>query len=414
MTHLERYLQSHGEDGVEESTGSFTLSSEASAKLGKFQLPFPGAWALKIVQAAVANDCQAIEVVCTRRDVQFRLLEGKAWSLKLLELAFSRPQDRQERPVGHLLTALRGLGLGESRDFSVSFGEEKLLWSEGFRRTQHTPASRGLTLQISHGRNKSSASNAEVLTALANYAYTCPIPLSVDQRRLDVLQYCPDHGWGKTSFPIAIGLGTCDLPKLSLPPGGLIAQTAPDKFLKIENPGQVPLIWMLTAHLKRKIRISTCYFVCDGVEVAMEPFLDHHLQGISLNAFISAEGLDTDASSLAPLRREEYHRRVKLAGRTLLSVLRTYKPDLKEYVKHSSSKKFMKRGLIFALLFVVPGLNLWAMINMLAAGYDESILASSVEDSWPKLSDSWATRYDSIPHGSESKILGKAPLVTLG
>lgn len=70
---LENYLRREKNRGTNDSEGKFTLSSEkALAKLAEFQLPFAGAWAIKIIQAIVASGVETeIRVKLKRKESEF-------------------------------------------------------------------------------------------------------------------------------------------------------------------------------------------------------------------------------------------------------------------------------------------------------------------------------------------------------
>ena len=92
---LEDLLQDRAAEGREVEEGVFTLSSEKIlAKLAEFQLPFKGAWAIKLVQAAVVAGCQSLAIRSTSDETSFDFTALRMWSLADVESAVWQPQLR--------------------------------------------------------------------------------------------------------------------------------------------------------------------------------------------------------------------------------------------------------------------------------------------------------------------------------
>lgn len=122
---LQNWLHSVGSQGALESEGDFSIAQDkAWEKLGAFQLPFTGAWVLKLVQAAVAGEATSIDRVpiCfnrrTRRRMAFamRLSAALYWRGSVLpdlltpEQTPSRGRSRQTRSSHyHIASRLDGL-----------------------------------------------------------------------------------------------------------------------------------------------------------------------------------------------------------------------------------------------------------------------------------------------------------------
>jgi hypothetical protein len=69
---IEKLLSRQLQDGEVESTSGFTIDSlKASRKLAQSQLPAPGLWLVKLVQAAVALKATSARVVFGKRQVEF-------------------------------------------------------------------------------------------------------------------------------------------------------------------------------------------------------------------------------------------------------------------------------------------------------------------------------------------------------
>ena len=77
MNELEKFLESVSGEG---ESGEFAIDRESAvAKISAHQIPYGGHWALKIIQAAVALGCTAIEVLQTRHKTVFLIAGTEGW-----------------------------------------------------------------------------------------------------------------------------------------------------------------------------------------------------------------------------------------------------------------------------------------------------------------------------------------------
>ena len=232
-TELERFLSSQQEGGDKDSEGVFTLSREESLrKLATYQLSFHLAWAVKVVQCAVAGGAGTpIRVDLKVRETRF-FFSNDTLDLDELEAAFYDPQAKLDPAGMHLLAALGALGLNLKQSFQLALpGQPSTLIWDG-NKLHRVGSSKKYdcvnlavaypvagTLQWVKALALSGLRNAELLRTLSKWCFTCPVPLTVDGRRLDSLQHCPTHGWTRSSFPFAILFAHPDLAPVPIAPG---------------------------------------------------------------------------------------------------------------------------------------------------------------------------------------------------
>lgn len=355
---LESFLNTHRADGrLLSGDGSFTLARDkALLKLADFQLPYEGAWAVKVVQCAVCVENQSeIRVQQTVRETRFGFDCPPSWTLDVLEGAFFTPESGDERSMNHLMSALWTVGVGKKRGFLLTLPErtEALLWDGAVMHRLPLQEPVGCSLTVSHRPSDHSLGNwlkdpglsrrlnAEVARALSDLCYTCPVPLWLDGRRLDGFHLCPTHGWTGNSFPfylsfldgidggLRIGSGTYGNLKAAdkedaLSPGlHVMSVRALGALRKRTSCGGV---MMLSAHASKavsrryskwetRIMPSICYWIRDGVVVEGNDIevLDC---ACSVALFLGADDLQTDISGLALVDANKASRLVEGARRT--------------------------------------------------------------------------------------------------
>lgn len=363
---LETFLNAHSSEGQLESAGEFTIARDkALAKLAEFQLPFEGAWAIKVLQAAVASGVEkAIRVDLTTKEARFYFPITERWTLEAIETHFYDPEPGPDRAMNHLASALWAVGINQKRGFQLAIPgtQETLIWDGSslnrvetkqrydciFLGVAHEPTGSG-TLNWVKGIAKSGSRNAGILKALSEYCYTSPVPLTVDGRRVDSLQLCPYHGWSKTSFPISMNFVSGDLPEFPISPGtfedlrsymekkrdgGGVEAVGNAMMKAIPTTSHASLATLVTAHMEQVRRgkhtywepahgYSKCYWVQDGAVVDEEDF-DTAAASCTVGSFVSAQGLATDLTGLHLAQSTERTSRkveaAKLTQRTLLEL----------------------------------------------------------------------------------------------
>jgi hypothetical protein len=114
---IDDYLSRLGQ--AEGPSSEFSLNAlGALKKMGRFQLPHAGYWAVKMVQGAVAAGCFGVEFRMTARHLICRVLGAPVPSAHGLLKQMLSGQAPRERSQRHWIVALRSL-----------YGEEPQTWS---------------------------------------------------------------------------------------------------------------------------------------------------------------------------------------------------------------------------------------------------------------------------------------------
>ena len=227
--------------------------------MAAFQLPFQGAWILKIVQAAVAggaSDCIDIRLKPLEAEICFDLAES--WSYQEIEASLLAPQPDSRPSYQHLVLGLRGVAFHERRAFCLQLPEqdEALVWNgENMLRQAVKRRSWNCLLEVSHSgleecegeffsrllNPKARSENAALTQVLHKRCFLCPVPLKLAQTRLDSFLRNPTHGLSTYSFPYEVSHH--DSPNLP-------AWKLPRSTLEVEDvksmgfyPDQVKKLW---------------------------------------------------------------------------------------------------------------------------------------------------------------------------
>lgn len=402
---LELFLKSQSAEGRVDSAGHFTLArEEALRKLATFQLPFEGAWAVKLIQAIVAGEStHPIRVDLLATEIRFFFLEP-AFTLDQLEEAFFSPEPPADRSLRHLLSGLWPVALTLRWGFQVAFPGQSstLIWDgQALHRVDSTLKRDCVAISLAPLQNRSSLSwvaglatsgsrNADVLMTLATHCYTCPLPLTVDGRRIESLQRARRHGWSSTTFPISMGFTEAPLPALKIPPGtfeGTPSSLSPGSFLNASRDGggwkavgeklldgvmevdQASLAFLVCVNLELvsrgkssswepRLGPSLFYWVLDGAVVGEQEMwlADTHC---SLACFVSAEGLGTDLTTLRLTESAQRDERVRQARTALHRALQSVEHgDFEHMVRSGTFKQRLLGGCIMAVgigfMFVSP------------------------------------------------------------
>lgn len=305
---LDAFLQERLADTQVESQGKFTVAQDkALEKLAAFRLPFPGAWALKIVQAAVTGGASSVVFSSSGGHILIDF-EGLSWDLERLNQLFFQPQSDCEPTENHLLGGLWAVAIQRRRPFMLESGGQALFW-DGDGLARRGVLRQGTRLTLSRGSLWKTC-----LKALESRAFTCPIPLKVKGQRWDSLDLSP-HGQSKNQRPRLFGTLACDSPPLGLP------QAGESEAFKDVPKGEFAGYWVLTGHFRydfiadsKRSMIpgskapaewelerseSLVYWVLDGVVIEVKKLPKVQTRGASIGLFLSAGELDTDLSGFA-------------------------------------------------------------------------------------------------------------------
>lgn len=398
---IDVYLKGLSREGLHHSGGQFTLTREkALAKLGAFQLPFSGAWCVKLVQAIVASSSKhEISIKQTREETVIHFIPGQAWTVAEVEGRYYTPASGPRADLSHFVSALWALTLKDNRGLHLTLPgqREALSWTrEGLVREGLEVAPTRGRLAVSHfsvaettgasaptagwrfftNRSRARARNAEVAKAVADHCYTCPIPLLLDSRRIDALQDCPQHGLSQRAAPLALGFRRGDLPILPIPQGTFEWKMSDraDKSTRTSRLGEwverclepgedVSLAFIVAIHLKRRTpggpyvpakASSTLHWVLDGAVIGIEE-LPVIAATCAVGVFVSAAGLATDLSTFNLIDHPMVSERRMTAGRLIEAALNqvSVSGDGHDRPKRGLDKEILRKmgpGVVFALV----------------------------------------------------------------
>lgn len=403
---LEQFLRSCAEGEVE-SQGKFTLDrDEALSKLAAFQLPFETAWVLKIVQAAVSCGAERLHIKQTSTDTVFEFCFPEAWTCERLEQAFFEPQGSGDRALDHLMKGLWGASLNDGRPFQLipPAQIETVLWT-GQQLLRVPPSHEvraGVVVshrKLSEGtgffgiRNIQAARrNSEVLKALVERAFVCPLKLTVDGLRLDVLQLCPHYGVSPASHPLLMGWSQKGEARFRLPPGSfahlaleknrdvdpVVRRLSDEVARATEAPDEVYSAWLVSAHFgrvkqgkkyvwKASAVQSSCFWVEDGVIIDNEK-LDEE-RAVSVALFAPAHDLQKDVSGFGLVRNAAYEARKKSACETVYPhLVELDMISLQELIEESARLQKQAGTLMLALGALIVVASPVHTLFMVAAG----------------------------------------------
>ena len=421
---LDQFLNSQAKSGeVLESRQSFTLAREkALQKIAEYQLPFANAWVVKLIQSAVAGQTGGPIRMDIHSSELRAYFDAPNLTIDLLERQFYNPEPYPERSVRHLLSALWAIGLREKCAFQLVLPreEECLVWDgESLHRATAKDRYDCLSLSIAlHPKTTgamnwvkkmatSGARRAEILKTALLHGYTCPVPLTVDGRRVDSLYLCPTHGQTSQDFPLTISFGYGDLQPLTIPPGTFEAapsmedprgfltldSSAPEKtggglssitkftFQKIERTERAAVPALITAHREwvkkgdshtwqERSELPKVYWVQDGV-IVDEQLLGPEYLSCTAAVFLNAEGLETDLTSFHLTNSPERAERVRKAKVSLIESLRELtclEKGFAQSIALQRTKTRLSGGGLFLLGVATFWVNPWVGAGMVAAG----------------------------------------------
>ncbi len=434
---LERFLRDHHSEGTAVDEGVFTLSKEmALKKLSAFSLPFHSAWILKVVQAATVQPGEdGIVVRLSSRSIEIEF-PVENWNYHRIEEVFYDPDPSGDAGLDHLSVALRVLGLQFSWPFAIllPFEYERLVWDEErFEKVPHETGTSGnflLEILPRDGRElsgllgwiaagtKAGRTNMELFSTLLTWAYMCPKALTVDGVRLDAIQNVGKRSAKLISYPLTIGTPASDLPSLSLPSGTLSGQlvarssraafgtnSTPDpttrELSRVAMGGRdlqwnTPTPFLMSAnyrlhtssnkkekeHWVSALSHSRVYWVRDGVVVDQELLITQQ-NIVTIDLFLSAEGLDSDLSTFTLRESPERTERLERAVQIVLSELEdltALEQSLSRFIEQGRQSGrwtgFSILGLGAASGFVVPVFGLFIG----AVGFWKLLFAGAVHE----------------------------------
>lgn len=395
-TFVDSFVEQELGAGEFESEGQFTVSSsKAFEKASLYLLAFEGAWIVKLVQSIVSSQSQSpIDVTQDRNSTRIRFEFGMDVEGSDVFKSFFRLES-ESPSMNHLITALRAVGVAERRPFWLSFSQqtEFLHWDGSeLLMGRHESCALGSELVVSYTcntepeltrRERFKASRKRITaesTALAQRCFVCPLPLSLDGRRLDKLQHCPEYGWGSDRDPLRIGYVGEGLPHLDLPLGTFEDPKEKSPSLNIPKVKSVATAFALTFHAKlaekewvgKEIH-SQCCWVVDGAILQRENY-EFTSEGCGVAIYLNAEGIKLDLSGFGLVESEERDSRRILAAQ-LVSGSLPKKSNATPHTERGTSDEKITPLIVAGCLFVVAMNG-----GLMAAAMSLGVLGSKLKE----------------------------------
>lgn len=350
---MDSFLEGQADEGetVDEMTPFTVSSEEALRKLASYQLPFEGAWILKMVQALVAGGTSSeIVISATSEDLSVCGPFPSDWVPESIMRAFLTPEPSEVRSLQHLVVGLRVVGLEQKCPFEIHWADgRRLLWDGESFELEQAGAGKpkiwiALPVEVEGWLKRGKAAsrrNAAMTRVLREGAFVCPLPIYFDGLQVSSLGNCPSHEVSKESVPISVLWSRSRLP-LWLPPGmslDALRKSRREEFRGLQEfregvlgglelPSRLSTLAIVSAHVTapsedgesdwsiQKGR-SVAYWIDDGVVVHTEN-LPLEEQAVSMALMLSAEGLKKDLTTFAPLDGPAKLERVQEAMKSVL------------------------------------------------------------------------------------------------
>ena len=428
---LEEYLFHQQAEGTLDGVGTFTLSREkALEKLAAFQLPRETAWILKVVQAAVLSGASFLQIKQTGSDTEICFDPQEEWTLETIESALCDPETTPMVGLDHLKRGLWSVSINGMRPFQCALhqSQDSLVWTgNDFRRPACKPSDYfGLTVShrtIYQGKGlpvlrsiEAAHANSALAQELTSGAFVCPIPLSLDGRRIDALQACPSHGLTAGSYPACLLLARGTPPYLPAPQasfGKFVSKETThgglNKLLQsVDKPPDSCAAMLISLHVrqvtenkstvwKHEPQTHIFYWVRHGVVVDRQPITELEESSVSCAVFASADDLRSDLTGFRVARDSDTLARQKQIYAALADKVEAAELSLKSLVDRSRREKRIWGGFLIVggglFAFVSPihgfgaaGIGLY---SLLTAGNMERELEADLQAKLRQLQSQW-------------------------
>lgn len=328
-----------------DSHGKFTLNSrQAIAKMARFQLPDKNYWMLKLVQAAVRSGAGDLSISLGVDSSRILFLPAEEWVQVESDLLDPQPSPTPARY--HFKQALWSAAFdqGIAFDLRLPGAAQELLFRDG--QFEHRDCRPGKQLRLlMHHRPA-----AEMSQLLFQQAYVAPIPVYLNQERVDDM----------ASRDVCLFYETLEWPEFPLK---VRSENCRSHFQftrePVERESGLPLL------ISRSLHPSRRHWVLDGILLQSQPL---HIPGNALRCdlYLSAAGLDCDATGTQLVENEAWQDRRREAGRRMAACIQ--KLDLVDTTPKRTDLGGASRvvGGIFAATFLlnpvlVSGFALMAM-----------------------------------------------------
>lgn len=344
---LDEFLDSARAEGVTDSEGVFTISqAQAVQKMARYSLPYPEAWILKIVQAAVVWESSEILFKQTRlyTTIEFCPSEKKNIPTEQEVIATLIGDTKASTmPVGKLCLGLRTLVRIEDFSFilTLNTGRSEVKPLYAGRDAQALPRihrlrlaklqSPGVKIVVIHLREGENVvgrllyrfvpwlrRDRLIAEELARSAGVCPVPILLNGRPVTNLLESVTYGLNSETRPLFLsGVRLKGRPRLRLAVDS--HETVVPYYARVgevqSTPGRSDFsAWYLCQSHRKAVlpgedpgfeqTAHEVHWLCEGVVVQCDTFLlPTYL--LKLVLFLNADGLQTDITGLLLRECEE-------------------------------------------------------------------------------------------------------------
>lgn len=336
---LDHFLDAARAQGETDSEGEFTIShAQAVQKMARYSLPYPEAWILKVVQAAVIWQVPTIEVRQSKlyTTIEFCPQEKKNIPLESEVVATLMGQaGAGTLPVGKLCLALRTLvqiedysfvltlntGRTEVRPLYAGHEAQNLTQMERVRiAKRNSPGLKLTVIHLRHGEHLLGrllyrfspwfGRGREIKAELRRSATVCPLPIHLNGRLQNRLLWSSVYGFSRKERPLVLsGVRVSGEPLLGVGADStreyVTFLQAPQKKQTSDGEHKAFSGWFLLRGPEpgsRRGIVGTnpappqdheVHWICNGAVVQREsfPFPTHLLK---LTIFMNADDLRTD------------------------------------------------------------------------------------------------------------------------
>lgn len=346
---VQDFLSQELDQGVIDSTGVFTLDpARAWEKANTYNLPFWGAWVLKLVQVAVLRDCSSLHIQQNRATTSFhfRFQEPHSWDPEILKVALFDFGVESPPGISHLAEAILFLTKKLEHTVKISTEHHTLFCWDGENlefSPEQLPCSNQISLTVSHipwdekGALKNLISrpgkefSIDISNALTQHCYASPIPIHLDNRLIAGLHNDPKFSPSEQNRPFAL-LHSQAVPELDTMHGDFLqlwSDPFQSRYLNITLPSGwldppreaygilvlccayvLPVRSKMTPFDKGQTKIyrlnqgpSTLVWVQNGVIVGREN-LEERRAPVGFLVVAGAQGLATDVTGLQLIENE--------------------------------------------------------------------------------------------------------------
>lgn len=352
---MDSFLNREIADAQLESRGKFTLNSrQAIEKMAKFQLPDKNYWILKLIQAAVRSGASGLTISLGVESSRILFSPAEEWTLAQMESDLLDPQPSPTPALHHFKQALWSAAFDQQFHFELKLpgASQELRFKDGQLERHACEPGRQLRLTVQH------RPPTEMFQLIHEHAYTSPIPITLNQERVDDLASRDACFYYETmeqpDFPLKVNSSACK-------PNIQFALT----------PSQAESGVPLLISRNSSARPGQRHWVLDGV-ILQSQLLHIPESPLRCDLYISAAGLQRDATGTQLVEDEHWVVRRKQAGQQMAERIQSLK--LVETAPRPSDKERAQKILtgVFAVTFffnpVVVGAVALIAFGMLKAG----------------------------------------------